>query len=669
MTSTRTRPARPRPARSSAARSSTARNGGNRNRASRDTVVDLGERRARRSRSGATVSTKRWWILVGCLALMVAGSVAKLAQVQLGSAAQLAARGAGDRTFSQTIPAVRGSILDRDGVDLAVTVPEASVAISRRALTVAGLDDPERLTAVAAAVAGPLGLTERRVAATLRRADSDDDHVEIVSGISVSAAEEARLALAEENLQGIMGIDVAQRRVHPSGDSIRAVVGHLDVDGRPTEMGGIEKTFDAELSGVDGIRVAERSRQGGTIVGSERLQQAAVPGDDVELTIDRVLQAEAEGILAAGVARSGAAGGIAIIGRPATGELLAVAGMEHDDESEEVRPSTSPLAFASSYQAGSVFKLVTAAAAYEHGVVDDTSEFVVPWQLDVTDRNFQDHHQHATERMNVDRIVADSSNVGTIKIGQLVGAERLEQALHDFGFGARTEVGHPAESSGLLPDAAEWTEPDLAAASIGTFQSATTVQLWAAYNVIANRGTYVAPRLVSAVVAPDGSRRPVEAPASRQVVSELSAARVDRALRAVVEGGTAEGLGIPGFTLAAKTGTGRMPSPVRVVPTDDYIWPDRSYHYVTTFAAYFPADRPQVSITVLLFDTPQGSSGAATAGPVFSELARLSIRELGVAPTVAVAPSEDLIRSAPAVTPADDDGGATSSESTDQPAG
>ncbi len=634
-------------------------------------VVDLDAHRARRRSAAPPPGPLRWWVLVACFLLLAGGTIAKLAQVQFGSAAELAARGTGDRSFSQTIPAVRGSIVDRNGVDLAVTVPEATVALSRSALVDAGIDDRETIDLVAASVAGPLGLTERRVAAMLARATPDDDHVEIVAGVPVSAAEAARLALAEQNLQGIIGIDVTQRRVHPSGESVGAVVGHLDPDGRPTEMGGIEKTFDAELSGVDGVRVAERSRQGSTIVGSERVQEPAVPGDDVELTIDRALQSEAETILGEGVARSGAAGGIAIIGRPGTGELLAVVGMEHDDRTDEVRPSTSPLAFANSYQAGSVFKLVTAAAAYEHGVVDDTTEFEVPWRIDVTDRTFEDHHQHPTERMDVDRIVADSSNVGTIKIGQLLGSGRLEGALHDFGFGSRAEVGHPAESSGLLPAAEGWTEPDLAAASIGTFQSATTLQLWSAYNVIANRGNYVAPRLVSAVVTPDGGRRVVDAPAPRRVVSESSAARVDRALRAVVEGGTAEGLGIPGFTLAAKTGTGRMPSPERVDTSDNYVWADGTYHYVTTFAAYFPADRPQVSITVLLFDTPPGSTGATTAGPVFSELARLSIRELAVVPSQVAAPNSELIRSQPArATPADgEDAAGSPGTETDDPTG
>jgi len=166
---------------------------------------------------------------------------------------------------------------------------------------------------------------------------------------------------------------------------------------------------------------------------------------------------------------------------------------------------------------------------------------------------------------------------------------------------------------------------------------------------------------VAATIAPDGTRSPIAPPPERRVVSEESAARVDRALRAVVEDGTAEGLGIPGFTVAAKTGTGRMPSPVPFEATDSYIWPDRTYHYVTTFAAYFPAERPQVSITVLLFDTPLGSTGALTAGPVFTDLARLSIRELAVIPTSPTGVMGGLIRAEPAAATTTDADGAAGS--------
>jgi cell division protein FtsI (penicillin-binding protein 3) len=325
---------------------------------------------------------------------------------------------------------------------------------------------------------------------------------------------------------------------------------------------------------------------------------------------------------------------VAIIGHPQTGELLAVAGVERDEETGEMQLASSPLAVSDAYQAGSVFKLVTAAAAYEAGVVTATRQFTVPSSIQIDDATFTDAHEHPTEQMDVDRIVAESSNVGTIQMGLFVGKERLYRELEDFGFGRRTGVGHPAESEGQLPDAEGWTRPDLAAASIGTFQSTTPVQLWAAYNVIANGGLYVPPRLVSGTVDADGRARDVDTGPARRVVSASTAAEVDRALRRVVEQGTAKQWSLPGYPVAAKTGTSRIPSPKKVDPKDDYVWLDGRYHYVTTFAGYLPADRPQVSITVMLYDTRPDLSGSTSAGPVFSDLARMSIRELAIAPTV-----------------------------------
>jgi cell division protein FtsI (penicillin-binding protein 3) len=595
-------------------------------------------------------------ILAALLGLLVLGAVAKLAAVQLRDAPTLSAKGIADRQRHETIPAMRGAILDRTGVDLAVSVPQVNVAISRKALASVGIESDEQVLPIADSLATDLGVPAREVRSALLRATPDDDNVVVATGIAPERADAARATLTESNLQGVIGVEQTSARVHPAGESALRVIGTLDPDGRPNDWAGIEKQYDTQLTGSDGRRVAERTRDGRTIMGSERVEQPARPGQDVQLTLDRALQFDAEQIVTRGAATAGAAGGIAVIGRPSTGELLAVASVERDPTTGEMGLASGPLAFSNSYQAGSVFKLVTTAAAYESGAIDDDSTFTVPSSITVADRTFDDHHQHATQSMTVDEIIADSSNVGTIQIGQRVGAEQLHQTLSDFGFGQPTGVGHPAEGAGVLPDASSWTAPDLAAASIGTFQSSTVVQLWAAYNVIANRGMYVPPRLVASTIDATGSATPVAGPAPHRVVSEQSAARVDRALRKVVADGTAKHLDLPGYLTAAKTGTGRMPSPKHVDRTDDYIWADGTYHYVTTFAGYLPADNPQVSITVLLFDTPPGSTGGATSGPVFAELARSSIRELGIAPSSGDAASAAStgparIRSAPASAP------------------
>lgn len=615
----------------------------------------------------------------GILALL---PLAKLVSVQFTDASSIAAKGLEQRQRSETIPALRGSILDRNGVELAVSVPSVTVAINRVVLAKAGISEDSMVREFATDLAGMLHLDSGPVVDALVAAKPSSRWVMVARYVDPDLAAAAAKALAAKDMDGVLMADPTSERIHPAGESALRVIGTVGPDG-PGPRAGIEAEYDDVLHGRPGKQLVERGAGGETMTDGERVLREPEPGRDVRLTLDRTLQYETEQILAKGSDNARAAGGIAIVGRPSTGELLAVAGVERDPKTGQMGLASGPLAFSNAYQAGSVFKLVTTAAAYEAGVIDDGSTFTVPSSIQVYDRSFSDNEQHATEQMDVDQIVAKSSNVGTIQIAQRLGAQRLHQALVDFGFGRRSTLGHPAESAGLLPDVATWTPPDTAAASIGSFQSTTVLQLWSAYNVIANQGIYVPPRLVEGTVGADGRLDTAPAAPTRRVVSASTAARVGRALQAVVTSGTGRQWDLPGFPVAAKTGTGRMPSPDKVDPTNAYIWRDGRYHHVTTFAGYFPADRPQVSITVMMFDTADGLTGSTSAGPVFSDLSRLAIRELSIAPGAAgpaAAVTASSVRSVPAtagsaatdrspLTGAPVSAGATSSSAATPPSG
>ncbi|UDY35972.1 peptidoglycan D,D-transpeptidase FtsI family protein [Dermatobacter hominis] len=593
--------------------------------------------------------------MVGAFGVLALLPLVKLVGVQFTDASALAAEGLEQRQRTETIPAQRGSILDRNGTELAMSVPRTTVAVSKVRLAEAGIGDDAMLREFGTRLATLLRVDPAPVVEAITSAAPDAKWVMVDRYADEQVARKAAQALAAQDMDGVLMLDPASERVHPGGESGVRVIGTVGPDG-PGPRAGVEAAYDDVLEGTPGKQVVERGSQGETITDGSRVIEAPQPGEDVQVTLDRTLQYETEQILSKGSANARAAGGIAIVGRPSTGELLAVAGVERDEETGEMHLSTRPLALSNAYQAGSVFKLVTTAAAYEAGVIDDHSTFSVGPTIRVYDREFSDNEVHPVETMNVDQIVAESSNVGTIQIAQRLGAEKLHQALVDFGFGQVSALGHPAESAGLLPDVDSWTPPDTAAASIGSFQSTTVLQLWSAFNVIANQGIYVPPRLVEGTIGPDGRLDPARAADTRRVVSATTAARVSRALQAVVQAGTGKQWSLPGYPVAAKTGTGRMPSPEKVDDEDAYIWPDGTYHHVTTFAGYLPADRPQVSITVMLFDTAQGLTGSTSAGPVFSDLARLSIRELSIAPTAdpaattAAGSTDDdgLVRSVPA---------------------
>lgn len=607
-------------------------------------------RRAVSAAEDALRTRNRLWAMVGVFGVLALLPLVKLVGVQFTGASEIAAKGLQQRQRTETVPALRGSILDRNGVELAVSVPATTVAVNRVLLTKAGITEDSMLREFATTLAGLLHTDPGPVSDALLASSPTARWVMVARYVDPDAAADAVKAMVKKDMDGVLMLEATSERIHPGGDSGVRVIGTVGPDG-PGPRAGIEAQFDRILRGTPGKQIVERGTGGETITDGERVLSSPRPGRDVRLTLDRTLQYETEQILSKGSDNARAAGGIAIVGRPSTGELLSVAGVERNERTGAMELSSRPLAFSNAYQAGSVFKLVTTAAAYEAGVIDDASTFTVPQSIQVKDRKFSDNETHGPEQLNVDQIVAQSSNVGTIQIAQRLGADKLHQALVDFGFGRRTALDHPAESPGLLPAGSTWTDPDTAAAAIGSFQSTTVVQLWSAYNVIANQGIYVPPRLVEATTGTDGRPDVAAAVAPHRVVSATTAARVARALRAVVQSGTARQWDLPGFPMAAKTGTGRMPSPEKVDPKDAYIWPDGVYHHVTTLTGYFPVDRPQVSITVMIFDAAQGLTGSTSAGPVFSDLARLAIRELSIAPTAGGSGASDAASTSGTQTP------------------
>ncbi|MCO5318057.1 MAG: penicillin-binding protein 2 [Microthrixaceae bacterium] len=567
------------------------------------------------------------------MAVLVALAVVpvwKLLGVLIGEGEVLAESGRTQGFAEVSIPAMRGSILDRNGVELAISLPRVRIAANAKRLGELAEEDPGAEGAFVGILASAVGVDELELMDTLSASADDDPWVELVPLATPEAADRAREELLEAGLLDALVLEDTSERVHPNGESGLRVVGTLGPDG-PGPGAGVEAALDSELRGVEGRRSMEVSPSGDVIAGTDQIDKAPADGASVWLTLDRNLQYEVEQVLLRGAEAAGAAGGVVVVGRPDTGELLAVAGVERSEDGELVL-ADSPKPFADAYQAGSVFKLVPVSAAIQDGMVGLDTAVTVPPRITLYDRTFSDHDDHPVQDMTVRDIVAHSSNVGTIKLAQQLGPERLHRALRDFGFGELTGVAAPAESAGLLPPVDLWNGPDIAASAIGTLQSATAVQLWAAYNVIANDGEYVAPRLVKSVERPDGTPVAAEPQERRRVLDAEAARQVEEALRAVVTEGTASHWSIPGFPAAAKTGTSRMPDPEHSDGEDGYLWSDGRYHYLNVLTGYLPVDDPELSITVLLEDTAEGLTGSSGAGPVFSALAQLGIRELGLAP-------------------------------------
>jgi cell division protein FtsI (penicillin-binding protein 3) len=249
----------------------------------------------------------------------------------------------------------------------------------------------------------------------------------------------------------------------------------------------------------------------------------------------------------------------------------------------------------------------------------------VPDHLAVADHVFHDHDSHDVERWSVTDVLATSSNVGTIMIGQKLGKDRLDRYIRAFGLGRKTGLGFPGESAGLLLDPKQWSGTSIGTIPIGQGVAVTAIQMLGAYNTVANGGLWVEPKLVRETVDARGKRHPTREPERRRVLSTQTAGQVSAMLAEVVSAGTGTEAKIEGYTVAGKTGTARKP-----LATGGYGRPGQ-YRYVATFAGFVPAEKPRLSSIVIL-DEPTPIYGGLVSAPVFAQISRYALRHLHIPP-------------------------------------
>ena len=529
----------------------------------------------------------------------------RLVVVQGLSAGRYADFGETQRVRTVNLPADRGAIFDRNGYDLALTVPQSTVTADPRAVT-----DP---MAAAEALAPVLGESAAELQTRLTRESSfvylarkvDDAVGERVKGL------------------GLPGIAVTEEpeRFLPAGGLAAPLIGRVGVDNRG--LSGLERQFDHPLAGRPGKKIVERDPTGRVeIAGGLRELRPSVRGDDLVLTIDRSLQYEAERALAAQISASKSKGGMAIVMQTRTGDVLALANLSAD-KAGRPRPADKNMALTNVYEPGSVNKMITLSGALEEGIVQPQDRLPVPTSIKVSDHLFKEHDPHPLKRWSITEIMANSSNVGSIMVGQKLGKERIDRYLRSYGFGKKTGLAFPGESAGILPDPDEWSGTSIGTVPIGQGVAVTAMQMLAAYNTVANGGEYVAPRLVKATLGADGRPRPTPEPSRRRVISARTSQQVTAMLAEVVRVGTGKLAAVDGYTVAGKTGTARKP----LENARGY----REGAYVSSFAGFVPAERPELSAIVIL-DEPTPIFGGLVAAPVFGSVARYGLRQFRVPP-------------------------------------
>jgi len=551
---------------------------------------------------------RRRLALTAFLAVLLLAVVAKLVHVQVIEPDRFVEVGQSQRLRTVQLEANRGRILDREGRDLALSVLRPTVFADP-----SQIDDPLRTARRLAPV------LDMPVGDLLDRLDGDGQFAYLSRRIDDGLAAK----VVELDLEGIHLLE-EPARFTPSGDLARSIIGKVAPD--QTGATGVELLYDDLLTGTAGEVTYERARDGGTIAAGGQTRTPPRPGSDVVLTLDRSLQYETERVLSEQVDELGAKGGTVIISQPATGEILALANITRDED-ERIITAGANRAVIDVFEPGSVNKVITIAAALEEGLVEPDTEIVVSERLPVADHVFTEGHPRATGPMSVTQILAESSNVGTIKIAQQLGKERIDSYLRSFGFGTRSALGFPNESPGLLLPTDQWSGTSIGSIPIGQGIAVTAMQMLDAYNVIANDGVHVPPRLVAATVDGDGERRPVEVGGSRRVVSAETAAQVREMLVEVVDSGTGKQAAVPGYSVGGKTGTARKPQ-------DTGTYRDRAgnYRYVAAFTGMVPAEDPELSIIVVIDEPTANIYGGSAAAPVFADLAKFALNRFRIPP-------------------------------------
>jgi cell division protein FtsI (penicillin-binding protein 3) len=505
------------------------------------------------------------------------------------------------------LPAPRGLIVDRRGVELAVTVEAPSI------YAIPG--DLEHLEASAQALGAALGQDPAKLAETFRTRQR------FTFLKRWASADEAR-KVEQLGLKGI-GILREPRRAYPAGSLAGQLVGFVNIDGQGVR--GIEQQEQRNLRGRARTVRVERDARGRLLVSDPALPRDFA-GGDVRLTVDSALQAEAEVALRSAIEKTGARAGVVATLDPATGDVLSLAEFPSVDPNSFRQldfASTRSRAFLDAFEPGSTLKAFLVAGALEAGVVNlreriDTG----PGWLRVPGKTIRDREAYG--ELSVSEVLQISSNVGAVLIAQRLQPRRHYEALRRFGFGRKTGSGFPQESAGLLRSYESWKPVDHATVAFGQGISVTPVQLAAATAALANGGILRTPRLVAARRAANGAWQPTAIDSGRRIVSETTAAHTLRMMESVVSSaGTGRRAALEGVRVAGKTGTAQK--------FDAQAGRYSRTAYLAWFIGAVPADRPKLAIVVVL-DEPQGlaNGGGDAAAPLFAEVASAQLAHLGI---------------------------------------
>jgi cell division protein FtsI (penicillin-binding protein 3) len=546
---------------------------------------------------------RRLGLLFACFLVLFAFALLRAAWLQAVQGGSLREDAQSQQTEIVEIPGVRGTIYDRNGKELALSEDAASVFATPYQV--------ENAPKTAEKLSGPLDKPAPEILELISNREAG--FIYIARKVDLSSAD----AIEKLELPGI-GLLPDSRRIYPEGELASQVIGTVGIDNQG--LTGLEAAQEGVLGGDDGERVVTRDALGSELERSTT--DPSAEGSDLTLTIDASIQAATERVIHDIGVSSRPLGATAIVMDPQTSEILAMANWPTVDPyklSDAEPRDLINMATGFTYEPGSTFKAFTVGASLEEGLVTPDTTFDLPPTLQVADRTIEESHPRGYATMTVSQILAQSSNVGAVKVGlQLndkLGNDAFDGWMRRFGFGSPTGIDFPGEEQGIVLAPEEYSGSSMGNLPLGQGLSVTPIQIAAGYAAIANGGILRTPKLVvEAGEAPEDE--------GERVMSEQNSARLREMLEGVLEaGGTASAVSVPGYVLAGKTGTAQ-----KVV---DGVYSETQY--VGSFVGFAPSEDPRLLVTVVVDSPTVGSYyGGDVAAPAFGEIANFALPYLGV---------------------------------------
>jgi cell division protein FtsI (penicillin-binding protein 3) len=586
-------------------------------------------RRPARAELQSDVSIRRTLFVAAFVVFWMLGISARLVYLQVSKHEKLVARAQKQQQEAVETTPQRGPVFDRQGRELARSIDTLSVFIAPEEFD-KKTDEQTfgEIECTSSALAPVLGLEQDKLFTRIVEARKSGSRF---MWLARRLPPDQATQIEAMHLTGVH-LRKEAKRFYPNGPLAASVLGFVGLDGNG--LAGIEQVYNERISGEPGKLFIERDSRGRAY---ESTEVPGRPGHTVILTVDQTIQYHAEAALTSAIRQSKAKSGTAIVLDPRTGEILALANAPTFDPNNvgAVSPATrANWALQHIYEPGSTFKIVAFSAAIEKELVKPTDRIYCEMgSITVAKRVIRDHT--AFGNLSITEALAKSSNVAAIKLGLRVGDPEMHEYITRFGFGSRTGVELPGETSGIVHPLKRWQPSSIGSVAIGQEIGVTPLQMASAFGALANDGVRVAPHLIREIRNSAGTSIYRPNPEQRRVISAETARALRGMLEQVTLNGTAKQAQLDGYTAAGKTGTAQKIDPRT-----------RTYSmtkHVASFVGFAPVNNPAVVIIVVI-DEPVGAyHGGDVAAPVFRQIAEQVLPELGVMPDTDFKTQNELI--------------------------